>query len=462
LGLVPKSSGGWRIAEDASAPSGDSVNDNSDALPQSYERWSCVIDHFARAGAGCFFLQWDKVDAFRSIPLRKQDQYLTGYFVPGFGYAYSVNMPFGFSSSAYLWKRYMDLFLLLLSLRLGVPVSDLHYWVDDCLVILSACASQALQVFGELVRTARRYSFFLHPDKVFLARSVTYLGVTFDSVAGTVSIPASKLDQIKQRLIDALNSPRWSLNLVQQLLGSVFHVTKCLQPARAFVGRLICLLRQSRNSYSFRPPDWALEDIRAWLTILGNWSGTALARVRAPTVLPSLSFHVDAFGGSASNSYAGIGIVCVSTGEFLMAPFSDSQRQLAHVTKSFSTLIIEFSAFILLLSSFQNRLRNQVVEVFCDNEGAIEVARKGYHAGSVMGGLCRLLSALSVSCECRLLFSHIDSQANLADGLSRGSQADFLRTISERGYSTNPSEIAPLLPPTQLCEELQCSFFCIQ
>jgi hypothetical protein len=151
-----------------------------------------VIDHFARAEPGCFFLQWDKVDAFRSIPLRVQDQHLTGFFVSGFGYAYSLNMPFGFASSAYLWKRYMDLFLLLLATRLQVPVSDLHSWVDDCLMILPACASRALHAFGELVRTARRYSFFLHPDKIFLARSVTYLGVVFDSVAGTLSIPASR------------------------------------------------------------------------------------------------------------------------------------------------------------------------------------------------------------------------------------------------------------------------------
>ena len=132
LGLVPKASGGWRITEDASFPPGDSVNDFSDALEQHYERWSCVVDHFARAGSHCFFLQWDKADAYRSVPIRVQDQHLTGFFVPDFGFCFSPTMPFGFSSSAYLWKRFMDMFLLLLSQRTGIPLSDIHHWVDDC------------------------------------------------------------------------------------------------------------------------------------------------------------------------------------------------------------------------------------------------------------------------------------------------------------------------------------------
>lgn len=458
LGLVPKSSGGWRIAEDASAPRGNSVNTWSDDLPQSYERWSAVVDHFARMGEGCFFLQWDKIDAFRSVPLRCQDQHLTGFFVPQFGFAYSVNMPFGFASSAYIWKRYMDLFLLLLSNRLQVPLADLHSWVDDCLVMLPSCAAKSLAAFGELVRTARRYCFFLHPDKLFLARSVTYLGVTFDSVAGTLSIPTQKLAQIKQRLTDALSRRLWSRNLAQRLLGSLFHITKCLQPARAFLGRLIGLLRLSRDDAPFAPPSWALEDIRAWLLILEDWSGSSLARVRAPSTPPSLSFHVDAFGGSTSNQHAGVGLVCLTSGEFFMASFSEAQRELAHVESTFSTLILEFSAFIWLLCSFLD-IRHRVVQIFCDNQGAIDVASKGYHAGPVMGGLCRLLSALCVNVDCRLIFSHIVSQDNLADELSRGSIPGFLSVISAQACSINPCRIEPRLPPAELCERLQCEFF---
>ena len=88
---APLASGGWRITEDASFPP---------ALEQHYERWSCVVDHFARAGSRCFFLQWDKADAYRSVPIRVQDQHLTGFFVPDFGFCFSPTMPFGFSSSA--------------------------------------------------------------------------------------------------------------------------------------------------------------------------------------------------------------------------------------------------------------------------------------------------------------------------------------------------------------------------
>jgi hypothetical protein len=418
-----------------------------------------VVDHFARAGRDCFFLQWDKSDAYRSIPIREQDQHLTGFFVPELGFGYSPTIPFGFASSAYLWKRFMDMFLLALSLRIKIPVADIHYWVDDCLLILSPCASSAVDVFGELCRTARRYNFHLHPTKIYLARSVTYLGVTLDSVAGTLSIPPPKLEQVRTRIQEALLAPRWSRTLVQRLLGSLFNVARCLPPARAFLGRLMAVLRTSHNRSRFVPDQWARAELEAWSHILESWSGTSLARVRAPSSPPALSFHVDAFGGNSSGSFAGVGIFCLSNGSFAYAPFTQTQLALAHVVDTYSTLILEFSVFVSLLASFRGLVAGQVIEVFCDNEGAVAVAHKGYHASPVMSSLCRVLAALLVDCDCFIHFTHIDSQVNLADQLSRGSLPAFRKAVSAQGLSLAPSPAPLYSPPPSLCTRLQCDFF---
>jgi hypothetical protein len=129
------------------------------------------------------------------------------------------------------------------------------------------------------------------------------------------------------------------------------------------------------------------------------------------------------------------------------------------VVDTYSTLILEFSVFASLLATFSELVRGQVVEVFCDNEGAVAVAKKGFHASPVMGGLCRILSALFVSCDCFILFSRVDSQDNLADQLSRGSTSLFRAAATALGLSIEPSPTVLRSPPVNLCEKLQCDFF---
>jgi hypothetical protein len=457
LGLVPKSSGGWRLTEDASFPHGDSVNDHTGVISQHYESWDRVADHFARAERGCFMLQWDKAEAYRSIPLRVQDQHLTGFHVPDAGYYYSANMPFGFSASAYLWKRFMDAFLRPLAHKLGMPLSSIHSWVDDCLFILTPCASDALATFATLVSTARRYRFMLHPDKLYLSRVVTYLGIVLDSTAGTVSLPASKRDQVTERIKAAISAPLWTRKRVQQLVGSLLHVAKCIPHARAFVGRLVAV-QHRLGKVATPPPDWARLDLHAWLTILSSWSGTAIARVRSH-VAPSLVFHVDAFGGNLSGAFAGVGLFCLTDGSYASLAFSVHQLSQAHVVATYSTLVLEFAAFPILLASFGPLVQGRVIEICADNDGATATARKGFHSAEVVGGLCRVLTALLVSLDCHVIYSRVDTQDNLADALSRGDPALFRQTASAQGFYVAPSASPTHLPSIELCTTLQSTFF---
>jgi len=233
----------------------------------------------------------------------------------------------------------------------------------------------------------------------------------------------------------------------------------CPGVARAFLGRLIAVLRTNHSRRSFPPCPEAIADLVAWSHILAGWSGTALARIRAPSSPISLTFHVDAFGGGARSSFAGIGVFCLSNGSFALAPFSPQQLQLAHVAQTYSTLILEFSVFGFLLSTFTEVVRGQVIEIRCDNEGAIAVAQKGFHASPVMGSLCRVLAALLVLCDCFVHFSFVPSQDNLADHLSRGSIPAFRRATTALGWSPAPSPTLLRSPSSDLCEKLQCSFY---
>ena len=460
LGLVPKDGSGWRVIEDASQPEGDSVNDWTKEVKQKYECWARVVEHLEQAPRGSFLLKYDKHDAYPSIAVRAQDHHLLGFHVTDLGYFYSSRMRFGFRASAYIWGRFMDLFQLLYSKRRQVPRSELHDWVDDGLDLTgSACATVALRVRECLLSTARRYNFHLHPSKFSLSRVAVYLGIEIDMCARTLTIPAAKLAEIRTRLSDALGEEAWSKVVVQRVLGSLNHVARVLPQARAFVGRLIAVLRAHPDGSSFAPPAGARADLTCWLAILKGWSGTALARLQLPLVRPSVRVFIDAFGGSRDNQFAGIGFFVSTSGAFALHEFTAEQRRLAHVQETYSTLLIEFSAIVGFLSTFGPSCAGSVVEVACDNWGAVAVAESGFSADPTIGGMCRIVTALSIQFELRIQFTPIRSQDNLADQLSRGSIAGFLAETRAAGFWTAPSATPFRSPPQEICELLQCSFF---
>ena len=100
-----------------------------------------------------------------------------------------------------------------------------------------------------------------------------------------------------------------------------------------------------------------------------------------------------------------------------------------------------------------------MVEVACDNWGAVAVAESGFSADPTIGGMCRIVTALSIQFELRIQFTPIRSQDNLADQLSRGSIAGFLAETRAAGFWTAPSATPFRSPPQEICELLQCSFF---
>ena len=124
------------------------------------------------------------------------------------------------------------------------------------MLVLSPCVTDALAVFSCVVAAARRYGFDLHAVKLYLARRVTFLGVEIDMVAGTLALPPSKLSEVTERLQAALEAPTWSRLTVERILGSLVHASRVLPHSRAFLGRLIAVLRSgpARSHLAVSPP----------------------------------------------------------------------------------------------------------------------------------------------------------------------------------------------------------------
>jgi hypothetical protein len=466
LGLREKSQKGkWRIVEDPSHPMGSgTVHDftEEERISQEYDKIRDVLDAFGRAGRLSWFIVFDKQSAYRSLPMRAQDRCLATIFVEGFGYAYSVSLPFGFRTSGYAWQSCMQLFVAMLKKRLRL--SSIFFWCDDGVILVQTpCAARAEEILEALVDICIEFRFMLHPDKFLCSRIVNFTGLEMDSVRMTVSIPREKRQKAQAAIKLAIEKVVWSRKMLQSLIGHAQRIASCLPSAKAFLGGLMALLRATQKISHIVPPGWAREDLALWRFMLEEWDGTALVRMRPPEMKPTSIFHIDAYGGRDRgrdlDEFCGVGICCLTTGEYSMVRFTPAQRRMAHVTKSYSTKILEFSSIVLLASTFANYLRGGVHLVCMDCEGAMRRGIKGYDSDTHVAAMCRVLSALLVRMQCFFLYQHILSQANCGDGASRGNVGKTLDAMIAANCLLSPSWVNPVLPDEAICSAVRCEFF---
>ncbi|EGZ05475.1 hypothetical protein PHYSODRAFT_307736 [Phytophthora sojae] len=75
--------------------------------------------------------------------------------------------------------------------------------------------------------------------------NVVALGLEWDSVAMTVSMPVSKLQKALGRVEAVLVSSQTTRTALAKLLGSLRHVCSCIRPAKPFIQQLVALWKRS-------------------------------------------------------------------------------------------------------------------------------------------------------------------------------------------------------------------------
>ncbi|KAE8893972.1 hypothetical protein PF005_g16229 [Phytophthora fragariae] len=74
----------------------------------------------------------------------------------------------------------------------------------------------------------------------------------FDTTAGTVAMPAKKVDKARTLIAHAFHSQAVTWSEFHSLLGSLRHGATCVRPAQAFVQRLRMVDRISTDARGFR------------------------------------------------------------------------------------------------------------------------------------------------------------------------------------------------------------------
>ena len=109
--------------------------------------------------------------------------------------------------------------------------------------------------------------------------SMPYLGIQFDTIAMTMSIPGEKLEEVRDLISLWLKKTYATKKSLQQLLGRLHWVSRCVKFSRGFLGRLISQLQQMHTMPDHKRvklSEGCRDDIQWWGRYLRRFNGVEL------------------------------------------------------------------------------------------------------------------------------------------------------------------------------------------
>jgi hypothetical protein len=203
--------------------------------------------------------------------------------------------------------------------------------------------------------------------------SMPYLGVNFDTVRMRMSIPADKLTEVRDEIAAWVRKTKATKKGLQQLLGKLFWVSRCVKFSRGFMARLLNQLT-SMHSLSDNKKVTLSEDCRLdigwWARYLRRFNGVECMYPDDPMDL-SLDQLLDTSALVNCGDAQPMGGGAYFGQEYWSRPFpkwlQDTNNDI-HVKEFWVALV---SAWL-----WGDCWRGKVVYVFCDNVAVVETLEK--------------------------------------------------------------------------------------
>lgn len=244
-----KNSKDRRVIIDLSFPAGRDVNsginiksvlgrDTSYTLPTI----SDLIAKLQLEGSGAFIWKADLSRAYRQFRIDPLDAPLM--CIQFQGQFYIDKCPaFGCRTSSSACQRAANALVYIMA---QAGYFSLAY-LDD----FAGCSlhyQDAKNAFDHFITISKSLGLQLAVNKCFPPNTqVEWLGYKIDSIAMTVCIPESKLEEVIDECKKWVVRRQASKQMIQSLLGKLVHVSNCIQQARKFIVRIIATLRSMKD-----------------------------------------------------------------------------------------------------------------------------------------------------------------------------------------------------------------------
>lgn len=449
LGLEPKGDeGDCRIIHDFSAPAGTSLNDHIDYVRTSYDRVDAAFRAMRR---GCWLAKIDISAFFRHIGLDPFDWPLTGFRWDGEQFI-DTRLNFGQRNAPEV--AYKFAMAIMWHVRRLIAAAGLQSWLevsvvcDDWLVIAGTeedCRCVWLLIIEAL--EALGFTVNKKPHKcVAPCHALVWLGLMFDSLAMTVSLPADKLAKAMRQVQLVHDSTKVTRKQLDSAFGFLSWASAVVYGLRAMLHSIRHL--RYRSDGGVRGAGHRLHvnatlraDMRACLRILAQLNGDPTMAIIAQDATPP-TIHLDARGGSGGVGVFIDGAFVGLTGPQVNALYPQLSPGVPRtiglgqaVGPSVEANHWEMMAFIVLLDMFPSFVRDRRIVVHSDSISAIKCVRTLSAAldSPEMAHLTREFLWRTVDLNVRVLPVHIPGVQNeLADPLSRAHLPRFARNMLRR------------------------------
>ena len=361
----------------------DSLNNNTPGglylgqpMEYSYPRIEDFRGMILKSGKGCYMWKRDLSRYFLQIPLCPSEYHLVA-FVWRCCLFFFTGLMFGLKNSGYQGQR-LTTSVCWAHRRLGLETDDetmynsLNYCDDFGGV--EETQSRALQSSEAMATLLEDLGLEESTDKYHPpSTSMPYLGVQFDSEKMTMSVPADKLEELREEVNMWSRKKKATKKNLQQLLGKLFWVSKCVKFSRTFMCRLLLQLKEMNK----HPENKKIElqedcklDIKWWNRYLRQFNGVELIYHDDPLLISledALQVGVHVNCGDAQ-MWGG--------GSYYQEEYWSRPFPLWLKDPSIPIHIKEF--FVVLASAWMwgDRWRGSIVYIYCDNEAVVQVLDK--------------------------------------------------------------------------------------
>ena len=251
------------------------------------------------------------------------------------------------------------------------------------------------------------------------SRTGTFLGLDYDLLALTVSLPAGKkakyVNHLQSFLARAHTGPIRRSEL-QSIVGKLVHACGVFAVGTIFYQRLLANLRTHRRQKDITLRRPALDDIRWWLYLLQHTSGTVPLDPAPWKRESEHRIYTDA---------SGWGWGCCYKGQWMQGPWPPAIRH-AYDQKTLSISDLELVALNIALETWGDALAGQRLNLRCDNSAS--VANVTAQASSIprRAALLRRLFVIAAMHGIQIRSTYINTKRNEhADALSRNDLTRF-------------------------------------
>ena len=414
-----------------SSPPGSSINDFID--PQRYSLRYCTIDSaiaiLNAIGPGALMGKLDLQNAFRIMPVRKEDWHLLAIHWEGQWYLDKC-LPFGLRSSPALFNQLAK--ALVWALRHNHGVTHIIHYLDDFFTAGQAdsdTCKRNMQLMTGLCSSINAP--IKHEKTEGPSTTLTFLGIQLDSIAMTGSITSARKEELLRSLRTLANTRTCTKRSLLSLIGKLAFACKVVPPGRIFLRRLIDLSTSViRLHHHITLNKEAKADLHWWLDFLPSWPGTSLLLQSHWSLAPDMQLTTDASDLGYGGYWAG---------RWFSQPWPPILR---HHTIAWR----EMYAILIACTTWGSAWRRKRILFHCDNSAVVAI----WHTGSCkcpnLMSLVRALYFTAASNNFHIGITHIPGSHNqVADHLSRLSMQVFQRAAPTANPLPTPV-IIPVLP----------------